>query len=653
MTTVTSTAPSPARQLSLTFTGGVIEQLSSQLYSGPVPAVVELIANAWDANATRVEIAIPLDEEITPQSRIVVSDNGIGMSFDECDEKYLAMGRRKRDHESQTIGADRRVMGRKGIGKLAVFGIGHLLTVRTVKNGLATEFSLDYNEITSGSDYVGGAFPIEPNFHGEAEIGELDGTTISIEQLTLRRRIPGPQFMRSLSRRFSVLSDTFGVLVNGNLIRRQDVETQFRFPDVGWNQDEVIGHQVRWWAGFTKDTIRDDDARGFVVMARGKLVQTPWFFDLSGGAYGQHGMQYMVGEVEADFLDDEIDLIATNRQSVAWDHHVASPLREWGEAKVKNLLRQWADLRKIDNLSKLRASDRFLPRVERFSEPRRSELLDAIDKVASIPQLEDARLEEIVEFLITAYQSEYFYDAIRSINRALAGNAPLVDLVEVLREWAILEAIATAQIIRGHIEIIRVFQQMITERAPEKSPSRMDMQTYVVENPWLLEPAYGAFKREPQLQSLLENQIGVQPDPEDPDIGRFPDFVTLAYGSEVVVVEIKRPGRTGNRDHYRQLEDYVDCLRRHLDSTTDPRSHQRVTGYLICSGLTPDARQLADNGVARGVMVVDWDRLVSRAYELHREFFGVMVDRVPEDDPVMEQLRKVDEELQPPLIPEE
>jgi RecB family endonuclease NucS len=172
------------------------------------------------------------------------------------------------------------------------------------------------------------------------------------------------------------------------------------------------------------------------------------------------------------------------------------------------------------------------------------------------------------------------------------------------------------------------------------------MQSYVEKYPWLLEIAYAPLEREPQLQRLLEENFGVHPDPEDPDLGRYPDFVVLAYGSEIVVLELKRPGRSGNRDHYRQLEDYVHFMRRYVERTTDPNLGQRVTGYLICSGLTPEARQLADTGAANRIYVVDWDRLVTRAYQLHREFFKVMAGRAPADDPAVEQLKRVDEELQ-------
>ena len=188
-----------------------------------------------------------------------------------------------------------------------------------------------------------------------------------------------------------------------------------------------------------------------------------------------------------------------------------------------------------------------------------------------------------------------------------------------------------------------MFEKMIKEKAPEKSRTVADMQFYAERYPWLLEIAYAPPELEPRLQGLLEKEFGVQPDPNDPDLGRYPDFVVFAYGSEVVVLELKRPCRSGSREHFRQLEDYLHFLRRYLERTTDPMLGQRVTGYLRCSGLTPDAGQLADTGAANHIYVVDWDRLVTRAYEIHRDFLRVMTDRAPADDPAVEQFKRFDE----------
>ena len=60
----------------------------------------------------------------------MIRDNGIGMDFDECQKLYLVVGRNRRGDatDEQTAGG-RPVLGRKGIGKFAGFGIASLVTV--------------------------------------------------------------------------------------------------------------------------------------------------------------------------------------------------------------------------------------------------------------------------------------------------------------------------------------------------------------------------------------------------------------------------------------------------------------------------------------------------------------------------------------------
>jgi len=53
---------------------------------------------------------------------------------------------------------------------------------------------------------------------------------------------------------------------------------------------------------------------------------TPFFFNLSGGISGQVGLEYLTGQVEADFLDGTEDCIATDRQSVNWQFERA---KDW------------------------------------------------------------------------------------------------------------------------------------------------------------------------------------------------------------------------------------------------------------------------------------------------------------------------------------
>ena len=72
--------------------GGIVHHLGLKMYRGPVRAMTELIANAWDADAKKIEISIPLDRKLSRQDRVTVKDNGAGMTFEECNEKFLVIG---------------------------------------------------------------------------------------------------------------------------------------------------------------------------------------------------------------------------------------------------------------------------------------------------------------------------------------------------------------------------------------------------------------------------------------------------------------------------------------------------------------------------------------------------------------------------------
>ena len=87
------------RKLTMKFAGGLVKHLGLQMYSGAVPAIAELVANAWDAEAANVRITIPLDQPLEANSVIEVTDDGQGMSFGDCDNKYLVLGRNRRAEE--------------------------------------------------------------------------------------------------------------------------------------------------------------------------------------------------------------------------------------------------------------------------------------------------------------------------------------------------------------------------------------------------------------------------------------------------------------------------------------------------------------------------------------------------------------------------
>src|SRR5438270_364614 len=86
----------------------VLNHLGLNLYSN-VPAVLsELVANSWDAGATKVEVFFNTAGEVR------IKDNGVGMNQSDINDRYLNVGydRRLAGMARSEIG-DRPVMGRK------------------------------------------------------------------------------------------------------------------------------------------------------------------------------------------------------------------------------------------------------------------------------------------------------------------------------------------------------------------------------------------------------------------------------------------------------------------------------------------------------------------------------------------------------------
>jgi len=639
------------------YAGGLVRHLGLQMYAGAVPSIAELVANAWDADAANVWIEIPLDQPFVGASEIRVRDDGTGMTFDEANDLYLVIGRDRRASGITYTSGSRPVMGRKGLGKLAGFGAAYVVEVWTVKGGWLTAFRMDYEQIVKGTDApLISDKPYEPEVLHDRPVRDDDplrqGTLVILKRLQLKKAVSARLFRTSMSRRFAVLSDKFLVHLNGEPLTKEAMDFQFRFPeDGGLGASDIEGAgTIRWWVGFTKIPIPDDEARGISVLSRGKLVQAPFYFDLSGGAHGQHAMQYMTGEVQADFLDDAVDLIATDRASVLWEDPRARPLLEWGQGKVKELLGSWVRHRQEENERHLRNTTLYFDRLDKFPEREKQELRAAIMKLASIDTIDDQRLDELVGFLFKAYENETFLQLIRAISAT--DDDAQAELLRLFREWDVLEAISVAQTVRGRIEVIRKFRALIAAKAPEKP----DMQDFVRARPWLMNPQWEVLQHERSLDKVLAAHFGVQGDSDydGNDGSKRLDFFCLADSSLAVVAELKRPGDLIGLEELRQVSVYVDYLRaRELESNDAAHTNRQIGGCLVYGRLRPDAE--GEKGRLRKdlIYVVTWDKLLEDAERLHREYLEIVKARAPEDDPRIQGLAIVEDEAVADVPPAE
>ncbi|HIG73779.1 MAG TPA: sensor histidine kinase [Bacteroidetes bacterium] len=157
----------------------LISLIGEDLISDEPVAVVELVKNAYDADADRVTIRFEGDDPNAPE-RVVVEDDGDGMTLDTVLGAWFEPGTvAKRVRKSSDRG--RVYQGAKGIGRFAAARLAELLFMETVARGEkeGTVALVDWGAFDEDSylDAVTVDYEVRP-------IGDLDhGTRLTLETL--------------------------------------------------------------------------------------------------------------------------------------------------------------------------------------------------------------------------------------------------------------------------------------------------------------------------------------------------------------------------------------------------------------------------------------------------------------------------------------
>lgn len=333
-----------SEEFTLNYHAATIQHLGIGLYKQLPQAIAELITNSWDADSHNVKININYKEKI-----IIVSDDGNGMSAKEINENFLTIARNRRltdkqNDEKRETGLSkkgRKVTGKKGLGKLALFGIANTIIIDSIQDGKLNSFELNYNDIQSSSNSV--YHPKTINY--DVETSEPNGTRITIKDITLKNLTKIDTLYDSLSKRFNKYSRTdFLVTLASddgtikeldeevfiNSIRPKEVETEFTFsfPDnfetLTNKQSQIVIHKLKEFhingIIYTKKTPLQANQRGFSVLSRGKLASEQSVTQFQDRA-NDNFYSYAAGYFNIDFLDDDNkkDFISTDRQSIRWE----------------------------------------------------------------------------------------------------------------------------------------------------------------------------------------------------------------------------------------------------------------------------------------------------------------------------------------------
>ncbi|MGE0117075.1 MAG: ATP-binding protein [Dongiaceae bacterium] len=539
-----------------------LDRYAGAIISDPSVAIVELVANCWDAYATKVDIVWP-----DPASRTVFSikDNGVGMTPDEFERRWSTLdydrvqeqGTKTQPPKDLGHYPPRPAYGRNGRGRHAAFLFSNPYEVRTWRNG---------REVTYSVHRGLGSVPFE--WHRKSETSCPDGHGTEVRAT----RPDAIGLTADLARRILVsrfLTDPgFTVYINDDPVTFDDVpvnalrESTVKVPDVGEARILMIDaqrpdrisrqHGIAWrvanrlvgecgWRGSDYERILDGRTREakqftFIVFA-----------------------DFLASAIKPDWSDFD----PTNN-----DWQKSRPL-------VQERIRQLIGATGADRRKETKEAiyERLGHLVKQLPPVGRDRWNGFVEKVIeTCPNITTEEVEQISGILANLELSSSKYGLITKLHQMQPGD--LDDLHRLLEDWTVRSAKIALDEIQTRLRLIEELDRKLRDN---RSDEVQDLQPLFDRSLWIFGPEFETieFTSNKGMTEVIQKLFGLQVSGSlnRPDFAIVPDgsvgfYTHDAYDQDyevsgvrrLVITEIKRPGIVVGTDQKAQAWKYVKEL---------------------------------------------------------------------------------------------
>lgn len=596
-------------KLTLSLDMNVLNHLGIGLYSSTPAVVTEMIANAWDADATLVDIKID-----STKDEITIIDNGHGMDFNDIQTKFLRVGYARRDDPNGkghfTASGTRRVMGRKGIGKLAMFSLGQIIDVYSIKQGEnpiggRVDVKKLQQSIASGMTTP---YQLE-SLPADVVLPHTTGTIIVLRSLNAQTNKTEAYLRPRLARRFSILDpkNSFEVHLNNKPIVKEDrgfyKDVQFFWTFDSKTSDElkvlcttlhkfdnneciefvdpqlastlpycILSGYIATVDQPKKLKALDSNINEISIFANGRVFQEDMLGELGNSKIFN---SYIVGEIHADFLDsDDTDRATASREAIKRDDPLVVALRAKLSTVLKQIEDKWDEWRReIGYINQPDSIPAITEWLETLTDSRDKKLANKLLTSIANTQLNnneeaDAKQKkELYKSTIVSFEklkSRNLLDKLDSVTSVLSPefNSIFTSLSDV-------EETMFHDITSSRLEVIKGFKNIVDAQSLEKVAQR-----YLFDNLWLLDPSWDRVSGNAQMEVDLTAYLKTVP--FEHDSGARLDITYKATTGRHKIIELKRPGLT-SLDPYALLKQ----AKKYHDATTSYyKSHPDVLGVI-------------------------------------------------------------------------
>jgi hypothetical protein len=545
------------------FGSGFLVDHARLIISDPKIAIVELVANAWDAGADQVEITWPIS---TP-GRIAIKDNGLGMTRDEFVLRWRELSYNRREAQGEEVDfpignktSYRKAFGRNGKGRHSMFCFNDKYYVKTWRDGQCNTFSVERS--TGESPFKFDLLNTEDlDGHGTEIFTELHRHDLRLRAV---RELIGSKF---------IADPAFKLFVNDELVVFTELE-------------HLIETRVIEIADFGRITIRVIDSQK------------------TGRTSKQHGVAWwvytrLVGEPSWKGFDDDAFLDARSAEAKRYTFIVEAEMLT--PADVQD---DWSSFRPTDNVGRVQSEVKkhvFDLLRDVMGDVHKSRKVTALtENINNLKGLSSASLNFVGQ-VVDDVQGKYPSFGERELNATVAvianlekarsgfslleqlarlGPNDLDQLNEILGKWSVQEAGIVLGELEKRLKLIENLDRLVENPSTDELH---ELQPLFERGLWIFGPEFESIEFTSNsslttvLKNLLEDKV-VRPlsNPRKrPDFVVLPDSTLGVYSRDsfdersepdgidkVLIVELKRGGFPISHKEVSQAEGYIRELRK-------------------------------------------------------------------------------------------
>lgn len=591
----------------------------------PQVALTELVANAWDAGATRVDLILPAEIGGT----LTITDDGHGMSPPQFKKRWMTLRYDRLKHQGANVefptgrtGKPRKAYGRNGVGRHGLLCFADEYQVETWRDGVLATF------------LVGTESGPSPFVLRSETLSQRDGSGTRLSVQVARKLPDADEILTVLAARF-IHDPEFEIRVNGVLRPFTDIEGRVSEEtlDLGNGRSATV---------IVIDSTRLNHSsvhQGIAFWVQRRLVGTP---------------SWAIGQV-ANF-DGRTRFARRYKVIVDTQGYEVDVEPDWTAFRTTDTVR---DLYRAtaEHISKV-AQDLATEIVEAASEDA---LVQNRTELASLGQgarLEVAEFTKVVaqahptispDFLATAVKAVIHLEKTKSgaaLLQKLSSLPPddITGLDRLLTEWTIKDALRVLDEIDSRIGVIETIRRLADDPHTDELHT---LHPLILRSRWLFGPEFESHEycSNVTLQTVARElfkstEAQFINERHRPDIVVLPEKTTwqmtgiesfepvdptLTRMQHVLVIELKKGGFELTRKEINQADGYVQDIAASGAMSGSPFICAWVIGQKIAAGVERD-KQLGNPAYGR-VRAATFGSLVDTANARLLKLRTVLADR--------------------------